>query len=178
MNDIYGTIYDNDGNVITNEAMSQSTRQPAQSAADTGSESVSEREIFEQIRAITADSSHIREALVTLEKLETRTQGGPNDAFGIQGKAEAIANVVQARENTNLRMIALLEKIYDRHYPSNADGSDADSTRERSVDSGISRFESFCEALRKFTDEDGNYPSEVLETLQNVSQQLIFNSRV
>lgn len=150
MSTIDETRYDNDGKAIHN---------------GTTPEPINERYLLEQINAIAAGTSYVLEALHSLEKLEVghELSGVDGGGYAVQSKAEAIADIVKARETTNQQLIRLLEKMYD-----NAHRQDTSPK----MDNRISRFDSFCESLRKFVDEDGNYPSEVLGVLRDTSMRI------
>ncbi|MBR5308393.1 MAG: hypothetical protein IKU43_06455 [Clostridia bacterium] len=64
--------------------------------------------VLSQIEKIAADNAHISEALGQLNELKT---AGPGDICG-QSKADAIAHVVDAREDTNRKLIGFYEMLY------------------------------------------------------------------
>ena len=65
--------------------------------------------ILTMLENISKDQAHITAALEKLSKLESK---GPGDV-GTADLADAIAHVVDAREDTNRKLIALYEKMYD-----------------------------------------------------------------
>lgn len=69
--------------------------------------------LLEQIEEIAKNQEHIKDALQKLTFMESK---GPGDV-GTEGQAEAIAKVVEARELTNQKLIALYEKMYDDLKP-------------------------------------------------------------
>ncbi len=64
--------------------------------------------ILSQIEKIAADNAHITDALSQLNELKA---AGPGDICG-QSKADAIAHVVDAREETNRRLLSFYEMLY------------------------------------------------------------------
>ena len=64
--------------------------------------------ILERIDSIAKDNQYIHEALSQLSELKT---AGPGDICG-QSKADAIAHVVDAREETNRKLLAFYEMLY------------------------------------------------------------------
>ena len=65
--------------------------------------------ILKMLENITKDQAHLNAALEKLSKLESK---GPGDV-GTADLADAIAHVVDSREETNRKLIALYEKMYD-----------------------------------------------------------------
>jgi len=65
--------------------------------------------LLEKIEQIRADSSYIQDAL---RELSTVKSEGPGD-IGAAGKAQAIADVIKSREETNRKILSLYEKMYD-----------------------------------------------------------------
>ena len=64
--------------------------------------------ILERIDSIAKDNQYIHDALSQLSELKT---AGPGDICG-QSKADAIAHVVDAREETNRKLLAFYEMLY------------------------------------------------------------------
>ena len=64
--------------------------------------------ILKMLEKIANDQAHITAALEKLSKLESK---GPGDV-GTADLADSIAHVVDAREDTNRKLIALYEKMY------------------------------------------------------------------
>ena len=64
--------------------------------------------VLGQIERIANDTAHIRDALAQLQELRA---AGPGDICG-QSKADAIAHVVDAREETNRKLLGFYEMIY------------------------------------------------------------------
>lgn len=60
--------------------------------------------VMDTIDRVLADNSHLTAALMTIEKMPTNC---PQD-----GRAEAIASIVQAREATHQKLLGLLERMY------------------------------------------------------------------
>ena len=65
--------------------------------------------ILKMLEKISNDQAHLTTALEKLSKLESK---GPGDV-GTADLADAIAHVVDAREDTNRKLIALYVKMYD-----------------------------------------------------------------
>ena len=65
--------------------------------------------ILTMLENITKDQAHLNAALEKLSKLESK---GPGDV-GTADLADAIAHVVDSREETNRKLIAFYEKMYD-----------------------------------------------------------------
>lgn len=64
--------------------------------------------VLGQIERIANDTAYIRDALAQLQELRA---AGPGDICG-QSKADAIAHVVDAREETNRRLLTFYEMLY------------------------------------------------------------------
>lgn len=65
--------------------------------------------ILSMLENISKDGAHLTAALEKLSKLESK---GPGDV-GTADLADAIAHVVDSREDTNRKLIAFYEKMYD-----------------------------------------------------------------
>ena len=65
--------------------------------------------ILTMLESISKDGAHLNAALEKLTKLESK---GPGDV-GTADLADAIAHVVDSREETNRKLIAFYEKMYD-----------------------------------------------------------------
>ena len=65
--------------------------------------------ILKMLEKISNDQAHLTTALEKLSKWESK---GPGDV-GTADLADAIAHVVDAREDTNRKLISLYEKMYD-----------------------------------------------------------------
>ncbi len=65
--------------------------------------------ILTMLENISKDSAYLTAALEKLSKLESKCPGD----VGTADLADAIAHVVDAREDTNRKLIALYEKMYD-----------------------------------------------------------------
>lgn len=61
--------------------------------------------VMDTIDRVLSDNGHLSAALMTIEKMPTNC---PED-----GRAAAIAAIVQARETTHQKLLGLLEKMYD-----------------------------------------------------------------
>ena len=70
--------------------------------------------ILSQLEKIQQDNEHIYKALETLSEIVTGQ--GPADVAG-EGKAKGIADTVKCREDTNQKLIAFYEKLYDDIKP-------------------------------------------------------------
>ncbi len=68
--------------------------------------------VLEQIEKIQNQTDHIGMALAALGNMVPKTNSTTPDVAGAE-QAEAIAEVVESREATNQKLIALYEKMYD-----------------------------------------------------------------
>lgn len=66
--------------------------------------------VVSKLIQIMDDTEYIKSALDSLLNLQTSSIPGD---IGSQGKALAIGNIVEAREETNRQILRFLEKIYD-----------------------------------------------------------------
>ena len=72
-------------------------------------------DILQQIRHVTEQNEHITAAygaLTTMGDGDSGDCGAPGNIMG-KAKAEAVAEVVRARETTNQQILRLYEKMYD-----------------------------------------------------------------
>jgi hypothetical protein len=163
--------FDNNGAVMTLGTSGSAAVTPGTGSvtvtSGTGGETVSAREILDRISAISAESAYVNDALNALNALQAGSGAQSSDGYGVQGKAEAIANVVQARETTNQQMLRLLEKMYDNTQTPKDSG-----TKSVMVDDAINRFKAVIAALEQFRDNDGDYPGEILETITTISRKI------
>ena len=111
--------------------------------------------MLEQIEEIAKNQEHINDALQKLTFMESK---GPGDV-GTDGQAQAIARVVEAREETNQKLIALYEKMYDDLKPHK------ESTKSKAIDmlSGIVREMSFYES-----EQGAEILSNMLDTIRHI----------
>ena len=72
--------------------------------------------VLEQIEKIHNQTDHIGMALAALGNMVPKTNSTTPDVAGAE-QAEAIAEVVESREATNQKLIALYEKMYDDLKP-------------------------------------------------------------
>lgn len=105
--------------------------------------------ILEQIGKIAENQEHINDALQKLTLMESK---GPGDV-GTHGQAEAIAKVVTAREETNQKLIALYEKMYDDLKPKKEESNKSkalDALKQISFDeeNGFEAFSNILDAIR------------------------------
>ena len=68
--------------------------------------------VLEQIEKIQNQTDHIGMALAALGNMVPKTNSTTPDVAGAE-QAEAIAEVIESREATNQKLIALYEKMYD-----------------------------------------------------------------
>ena len=83
---------------------------------------VAASDILERIDMLITENAHLRESVHALKQIESAgvgDAGSPGD-IGTQAKATAIASVVEQREQTNRKMIALLDRMYDDLSPTTA----------------------------------------------------------
>lgn len=71
--------------------------------------------ILEQLAAIRQQTDYLQQALTALADMPNGDSGAQGAPGNIQGKAkaEALADVVRSREDTNQRLMRLYEKMYD-----------------------------------------------------------------
>lgn len=71
-------------------------------------ETLSIQDILTRLDQVTNDKTHIKDAMLLMERI-------PNDidALAVQARSEAIADIVKEREETNRKIVELLEKMYD-----------------------------------------------------------------
>lgn len=83
---------------------------------------VAASDILERIDMLIAETAYLRESVHALKQIESAGVGdaGSRGDIGTQAKATAIASVVEQREQTNQKMIALLDRMYDDLSPSTA----------------------------------------------------------
>ncbi len=103
---------------------------------------------LQQIEAIRADRNHLSEALRTLESI---VPGGPGDIVGAE-RAKAVGEIVKAHEETNQRLIAFYEKMYDDLKPHN-------SLKDRALDFG-------CAAV--LDGHDSESVASLLESIRHI----------
>lgn len=65
--------------------------------------------LLSKLEEITTGQAFLTDAIAELGKMKS---GGPGDV-GTQEQAKAVGVIIQAREETNQRLIALYEKMYD-----------------------------------------------------------------
>ena len=76
-------------------------------------------DILQRIDMLISETSYLRESVEAIARIESAgvgEAGSPGD-IGSQAKARAIASVVEQRELTNQKMIALLDRMYDDLSP-------------------------------------------------------------
>ncbi|MDR1706362.1 MAG: hypothetical protein LBS19_17050 [Clostridiales bacterium] len=98
-------IIDNDGNVVTEEPVTAT--EPQASALDS---------ILKRIDTIVGENAYILKAIESVNDIDT--SDGNHQSVGL--KASAIENIVRHREDTNKKMLELLERMYDDMRPQNA----------------------------------------------------------
>ena len=108
--------------------------------------------VLEQIEKIQNQTDHIGMALAALGNMVPKTNSTTPDVAGAE-QAEAIAEVVESREATNQKLIALYEKMYD------------DLTSKQT-----SLKEMAMKALERAADDEGKIAaiSDVLDTIRHL----------
>jgi len=123
----------------------------------TAASKLSIEDILSQTDRIIKSDAHIHEALELLKSVGDSVPGG--DGTGGE-KAEAIAEVVEAREQTNREIIAFLRKVYD----------DLTSDRKDKVVDSMERFA----RLKELAAEIGEYDEdEAVAMLKNAANSLL-----
>lgn len=79
-----------------------------------GERKLTGQDILQRIDMLIGETSYLREGVDALAKLESHVAEAysPGD-IGTQAKAMAIASVVENREETNQKLIDLLQRMYD-----------------------------------------------------------------
>ena len=125
--------YDNDGNVVatdgnkvTNDAaagvdpakaeelnawVNETKEEAAKGAA------LNVKYILDQMEKIRADSNYLLNALGQVDKITSHPPTMNAADLGAKAKADAICHIVQAREGTNQKMLAMYEKMYEDLKP-------------------------------------------------------------
>ena len=182
MNDMNEKYYDNDGIEISKSnheipvppSPPESPHPPLPPLPPPGA-GLNDLQIFEQIKAITADNAHIGDALRSLERIDT-VGAQLNDGYGVQGKSEAIANVVRAREETNRQMLGMLEKMYDNNHkgeiPDIAKQIAGQKNDVELMETKMKHFQTICESLAEFTDHTGNLKDEVMDIVKGLTEKI------
>lgn len=98
---------------VTATAPFSGTSEPGRPQAHS-SRDLTANDILKRIDMLIVETGYLRESVDALGKIES---GGPGDAhspgdIGTQAKARAIAQVIEYREQTNQKMIALLDRMY------------------------------------------------------------------
>lgn len=108
--------------------------------------------VLEQIEKIQNQTDHIGMALAALGNMVPKTNSSTPDVAGAE-QAEAIAEVVESREATNQKLIALYEKMYDDLKPKQ------DSLKEMAM-----------KALERAADDNGRLAgvSDILDTIRDL----------
>ncbi len=78
-------------------------------AGPQGSKKLTMDYLLSKLEEITTGQAFLTDAIAELGKMKS---GGPGDV-GTQEQAKAVGVIIQAREETNQRLIALYEKMYD-----------------------------------------------------------------
>ncbi|MCL2664681.1 MAG: hypothetical protein FWE82_03635 [Defluviitaleaceae bacterium] len=73
--------------------------------------------LLQQIEKIQADQQHIHDTLQQIGKIVTHEPSLNADDTSGAAKAQAVNDVVRAREETNRQMLSLYEKMYDDIKP-------------------------------------------------------------
>ena len=123
-----------------------------QEAEQQYSEKLTMNYVLEQIEKIQVQTDHIGMALAALGNMIPANSGSVPDVAGAE-QAEAIAEVVESREVTNQKLIALYEKMYD------------DLTSKKT-----SLKELALRALDRAADDEGKIAavSDVLDTIRHL----------
>ncbi len=114
--------------------------------------------VLEQIEKIQNQTDHIGMALAALGNMVPKTNSTTPDVAGAE-QAEAIAEVIESREATNQKLIALYEKMYDDLKPRE------ESIKIKALEmlSGIVREASFYES-----EQAAEMISNMLETIRHL----------
>jgi len=103
-------IYDNDGKVVEAEGKAP---EAAKDAHGDGACMLTVNYLLSQMEKIQTDSGYIREALSQVKEIRSHPPAPNAPDFGAQAQAEAIGSIVKSREQTNQKLLATYEKMYD-----------------------------------------------------------------
>jgi hypothetical protein len=89
-------------------------------------------DILQRIDMLIGETAYLRESVDALARIEGGGAGDPHSPgdIGAQAKAMAIASVVEHREQTNQKMIALLDRMYADLSPATAEKRSSRSPEE------------------------------------------------
>lgn len=114
--------------------------------------------VLEQIEKIQNQNDHIGIALAALRNMVPKNNTTVPDVSGAE-QAEAIAEVVESRETTNQKLLAIYEKMYDDLKPRE------ESTKNKALEmiSGIVKEMSFYDSER-----GAAILSDMLDTIRHI----------
>lgn len=112
------------------------------------------KEIFDAISVLTEREHHIEDAL---KQLETVRSEGPGD-IGAQARAQAIAQIVETREETIRQTLSLYTKMYD-------DIQNEDAEKINLIKGAFDSNMSFIEASVDHPDEALTYVTDKIAEL-------------
>lgn len=71
--------------------------------------------LLQQIAALQSDTQYLKEGLAHLSQMNVGGKTAPYEPEDVAGqaKAQALRDMIQGRESTNQRLLALYEKMYD-----------------------------------------------------------------
>ncbi len=71
--------------------------------------------LLQQIAALQSDTEYLKEGLAHLSQMNVGGKTAPYEPEDVAGqaKAQALRDMIQGRESTNQRLLALYEKMYD-----------------------------------------------------------------
>jgi len=120
--DDFMETYDNDGNVVNKDVnVTEETEIVKESAVD-GGPALSVGYILSQMEKIRADSGYITEAFTNLSRITSHPPTLHASDTGATAKAEAIGDIVKAREATNQKLLSMYERMYDEIKPTAKNG--------------------------------------------------------
>lgn len=85
-------------------------RPPRQTEGKTMAKGIYIQDVLARIDRVMEDTSYLHNAFSTIEKLPDRAD---SEAESTQARAEAVCEIVRAREKTNRRMLRLLERMLE-----------------------------------------------------------------
>ena len=129
--------------------------------------------VLARIDKIVNDTAHIHEAINAAASIEITkpTEGMINYKGDIAGssKAEAISDVVKAREKTNRRLLLLLEKMYDDLKPNrNGHANFRNFGGQQKMPEDIQKFQHLTKALE-------GYPPEIAADIISDAAKAMFS---
>ena len=120
--DDFMETYNNDGHIVDKNVNIVKDAAAIIKTAGDGGPVLSVGYILGQMEKIRADSGYITEAFTNLGKITTHPPTMNAADLGASAKAEAIGDIVKAREATNQKLLSMYERMYDEIKPTVKNG--------------------------------------------------------